>query len=73
MSKKHVYNNEMTVHLMDVTKGFIRIYKTGRWAHINVKLLHSSFMYEYFLGLINKQVIETIVVLTEYITITPYL
>ncbi len=28
------------VHLVDVAIGVIKVHETGRWAHINVKLLH---------------------------------
>ncbi len=27
-------------HLVDVARGLIKVHETGRWAHINVKLLH---------------------------------
>ncbi len=28
------------VHVVDVAIGVIKVHETGRWAHINVKLLH---------------------------------
>ena len=37
------------MHLVDVAMGVIKVHETGRWAHINVKLLHFLFVLVQFI------------------------
>ena len=56
----------MRVHLVAVARGLIKVHETGRWAHINVKLLHfKEYMYEIAKDFLDCHIINALFRLSE--------